>query len=73
MLSLDFMSSSKDFLFCDTTSVDYKISYQRILYHLSDWVIGFKKSQDKLVKSLPIEDEEKNTDWVQNSNGSFER
>ena len=64
-----FMLSSKDFLFCDTTSVDYKISYQRILYHLSDWVIGFKKSQDKLVKSLPIEDEEKNTKWVQNLSG----
>jgi len=64
-----FMLSSKDFLFCDTTSVDHKISYQRILYHLSDWVIGFKKSQDTLIKSLPNEDEEKNTKWVLNLSG----
>ena len=62
----DFMSSSHDFLFCDTTSVDYKISYQRILYHLSDWVIGFKRGQDTIMKSLPLEDEKKDTDWVLN-------
>ena len=65
----NFMYSSKDFLFCDTTSVDHKISYQRMLYHLSDWVIGFKKSQDALLKSLPMEDEKRNTDWVLNLTG----
>jgi len=68
-----FMLSPKDFLFCDTTSVDHKISYQRMLYHLSDWVIAFKKSQDVLVKSYPVEDEKKNTDWILNQSSYLKK
>ena len=69
----DFMSSSKDFLFCDTTSVDYKIFYQKILFHLSDWVIGFKSTQDTIMNSLPLENEKKDTDWVLNLTGPLKK
>lgn len=65
-----FMQSDKDYLFCDTTSVDYRIKYQKILYHLSDWVLGFKKNISSNVKKIPYDDEVENTRWVDELSGS---
>ena len=66
-----FMESNKDYFFCDTTSVDYKVKYQKILYHLSDWVLGFKKNVSNNVKEIPYDDEINNTQWVENLTGNM--
>ena len=53
----EFMTSNKKFLVYDSSSVRFDTKHPRILYHLSDWFIGFKQDKSKLVKSIPYLDE----------------
>jgi hypothetical protein len=60
----EFMTSNKKFLLTDCSSVRFDTKHPRILYHLSDWFIGFKQDKSELVKSIPYLDEKYNESWL---------
>ena len=59
----EFYDSNKRFLLTDSSSVRFDTNIQ-ILYHLSDWFIGFKQDKSELVKSIPYLDEKYNESWL---------
>ena len=69
----NFMSSDCLYMFSDTTSVRFDTEQPRNLFHLSDWFIGFKNEQSKIVKNIPYIDERENQNWLDKQNDDIKK